>query len=174
MKIKKNYMIFSVITLLTIYLLWGALSWTLYKPSDQKGYYDNLVEQQHSLNREDIENQREYTRAIAEGREPSMKYYFEINNSYYYILKDIVYSIEGEKLIELHEKSEGYFTQQDNLYYVYGKEKEKTAMTIAGPVGYTLKNYRYSKLNITNRIDEQIKKVEYERLYFEIITYVNS
>lgn len=46
-----------------------------------------------------------------------MKYYFEINDTYYYVLRDIVYSLEGEKIVELLPKSEGYFTHGDNLYY---------------------------------------------------------
>jgi hypothetical protein len=126
------------------------------------------VQNQYSLNSEDIKNKREYARSIAEGREPSMKYYFEISNKYYYILKDIVYSKEGSKIIDLQPVSEGYFTYEDNLYYVYGEEEEEVVSTFGGPVVYTFKNYQYTKLDLINLDDIPIKKKEYEKLYFEI------
>lgn len=63
-------------------------------------------------------------------------------------------------------KSEGYFTHDDNLYYVYGQEQKKDVFTLGGPVVYTLKGYKYRKLDIAEAKDSEITKEEYEKLYF--------
>lgn len=168
MKITRGKKILLVITILIFYVFF------FYIPSNLKGYYDNLVQKQHCLNIEDINNQRLYIRAIAEGVEPYMKYYFEINDTYYYVLRDIVYSLEGEKIVELLPKSEGYFTHEDNLYYVYGEEINRDLLTMAGTIGFTFKKYRFSKLSMSSLTDERISKREYEKRYSEVRKIING
>jgi len=163
---------FIIILLIIIFLSPGCPS--SYDESEQKGYYQSLVQRQHDLNKEDTENIKNYFNAIGTGEEPLMKYYFEINEKYYYVLKDVVFSIEGSKITNIQLKSEGYFTNEENLYYVYGEEREKVASTIGGPVGYTLKDYKYRKLNLTSLEDTQITKEEYEKLYFELSKILND
>jgi hypothetical protein len=139
-----------------------------YTPTQLKDYYKPLVQNQYSLNKEDIDNKKQYAKSIAEGREPAMKYYFKIDNRYYYALNDIIYSREGAKITDLQPKSEGYFTYDNNLYYVYGEEQEKDVSTLGGPVAYTLKYYKYRRFDLNKLDDIQIKRGEYEKQYFEL------
>lgn len=162
----KKFTYFITILIVIIFLSPGCAR--SYDESEQKGYYQSLVQRQHDLNKEDIENIKNYYEAIGTGAEPLMKYYFEINEKYYYVLKDVVFSIEGSKITDIQLKSEGYFTYEEDLYYVYGEERDKVISTIGGPVGYTLKDYKYRKLNLASLEDTQITKEEFEKLYFEL------
>ncbi|AFL99270.1 hypothetical protein Desde_0825 [Desulfitobacterium dehalogenans ATCC 51507] len=136
--------------------------------SELKGYYKPLVASQCSLNKDDIDNQEQYAQAIISGNEAALKYYFQIDSKVYYVLRDVLYSREGLEIIALQPKSEGYFTNKDNLYYVYGYEKEKKSNTLGGPVYYTLKDYKYRKIDLSTNKEIEVTKDEYEALYFNL------
>ncbi len=144
---------------------WGSVS---YKPK-VAGYYENLINQQHSPDKDYIEIEKDYISAVAGGGSATTRHYFEINGTRYYVVEDVVYSEQGQRIAGLYPKSEGYFTYLDNLYYVYGEEREKDIITLGGPVSLnTLKDYSYGKLNITELKNLQISKREYEKQYFQI------
>lgn len=66
-----------------------------FETSELKGYYKPLVVSQYSLNRDDIENQKQYVDAIISGKEAALKYYIQINSKVYYVLRDVLYTKKG-------------------------------------------------------------------------------
>ena len=165
LKITRGKIIFLVIALIIIYSLWDHLAFYLYSNSNFKGYYDhfNLAQQQHSKNKDPDK----FTYIYADAN-------FKIDSSYYYVFKNTIYTLERKKVIELKPNAEGFFVYQTYLYYAYGKEKQKEAITIAGPVKYTIKSYRFSRLNMDSLLDQEISKSEYKKRYSEVQNLINE
>ncbi len=94
MKITRGKKIFLIVALLIYYNL------SFIK---QKGHYDqtemggNLAQRQHNHN----DDPEKFTYIYAKAN-------FQIDNLYYYVFKDTVYSQDREKIIDLKPNSEGF------------------------------------------------------------------